>query len=73
MAAKKMYIVTKTIHTLDKDGKTVVFLASSEPQDLGSYGASAVKAKCAVLVTSKAEANKADDDAAADDSDDNDE
>ena len=39
-----MVILSRTIHTKDKDGNDVKFIASKEPQDLGEYGEVAIKA-----------------------------
>ncbi|MGO2354059.1 MAG: hypothetical protein ACTH58_04925 [Marinomonas foliarum] len=43
----RMVILSKTIHTKDKAGNDVKFIASKDPQDLGEFAAMAIAAKCA--------------------------
>ncbi len=45
-------ILSKTIHTKDKAGNDVKFIASKEPQDLGEYSEIAIKAGLAKSVIS---------------------
>ena len=44
---EKLYLVTKTFVTLDKDKKEIGFVKSDKPQPLGEHGELAVQAGCA--------------------------
>ncbi len=47
-----LVVLSKTIHTKDKDGNNVKFVASKSPQDLGEYTDMAIKAGAAKAVAS---------------------
>ena len=47
-----LVVLSKTIHTKDKDGINVKFVASKSPQDLGEYTDMAIKAGVAKVVAS---------------------